>query len=117
MNIIEALSRDLNITNKQVESAISLINEGNTLAFIARYRKELTGSLSDEVLRELNKKYVYYKSINERAKTILDSMEAQGVLTDELKDQIPVYIYRDFAKWKVKQIGWSFSLDYGKTRY
>ena len=88
MNIIEALSRDLNITNKQVESAISLINEGNTLAFIARYRKELTGSLSDEVLRELNKKYVYYKSINERAKTILDSMEAQGVLTDELKDQI-----------------------------
>ena len=88
MNIIEALSRDLNITSKQVESAISLIDEGNTLAFIARYRKELTGSLSDEILRELNKKYVYYKSINERAKTILDSMEAQGVLTDELKDQI-----------------------------
>ena len=88
MNIIEALSRDLNITSKQVESAISLIDEVNTLAFIARYRKELTGSLSDEVLRELNKKYVYYKSINERAKTILDSMEAQGVLTDELKDQI-----------------------------
>lgn len=88
MNIIDTISQELNISTIQTKNAITLIQEGDTLAFIARYRKEVTQNLTDEQLRELNKKYVYYLSINERAKTILNSLNEQGVLTQELEYQI-----------------------------
>ena len=88
MDIAKVISEELDLSLDSVENAIKLINEGDTLAFISRYRKEATHNLTDEDLRELNKKYQYYLNLDDRAKTILDSLQAQGVLTDELKQQI-----------------------------
>ena len=88
MDIAKVISEELDLSLDSVENAIKLINEGDTLAFISRYRKEVTHNLTDEDLRELNKKYQYYLNLDDRAKTILDSLQAQGVLTDELKQQI-----------------------------
>lgn len=85
MKIHEIIAEELNLPLTKVESAIKLIDEGDTIAFIARYRKEVTGSLTDDDLRELSKKLVYYRALEDRANTILKSLEEQGVLTDELK--------------------------------
>ena len=67
---------------------MKLIDEGNTIPFIARYRKEVTGSLNDEVLRNLYERLTYLRNLEERKETVLNSIEEQGKLTDELKAQI-----------------------------
>ena len=88
MDIIKKLSTELKIGENQVKNTINLIDEGNTIPFIARYRKEVTGSLTDEVLRELDEKLRYYRSLEERKAEILRLIDEQGALTDELKEKI-----------------------------
>lgn len=86
--IIETLSKELNITTKQVRNVIKLINEGNTIPFIARYRKELTGSLDDEILRKFDTRLKYLRNLEDKKETVLKSIEEQGKLTEELKKDI-----------------------------
>ena len=88
MDIILKLSEELGIKKSQAEAAVKLIDEGNTIPFIARYRKEVTGSLNDEVLRNLYERLTYLRNLEERKETVLNSIEEQGKLTDELKAQI-----------------------------
>ncbi|MEG2640023.1 MAG: Tex family protein [Bacilli bacterium] len=88
MNINKIISEELNLEEKKIIAAVTLLDNGDTVPFIARYRKEVTGSLTDDDLRELEKKLNYYRSVNERAVTILKSLEEQGVLTDVLKSEI-----------------------------
>ena len=79
---------ELNIRPAQAETVIKLIDEGNTIPFIARYRKEMHGGLNDEVLRDLEERLVYLRNLQERKDTVLKSIEEQGKLTDELKAAI-----------------------------
>ena len=88
MDIILKLKDELKVEKWQVEAAVKLIDEGNTIPFIARYRKEVTGSLNDEVLRDLNDRLAYLRNLEERKEQVLSSIEEQGKLTDELKAQI-----------------------------
>lgn len=88
MDIIEKITEKLNVKRQQIESAVNLIDEGNTIPFIARYRKEATGSLDDEKLRELDEQLKYLRGLEERKTTVLSSIEEQGKLTDELKLKI-----------------------------
>lgn len=88
MNIIMQISSELGIRKDQVEATVKLIDEGNTIPFIARYRKEVTGSLDDELLRNLNERLEYLRNLEDRKKTILSSIEDQGKLSDDLKKQI-----------------------------
>lgn len=85
MDIISILTDELKVKKSQVEAAVKLIDEGNTIPFIARYRKEATGALNDEVLRNLNERLLYLRNLEDRKATILSSIEEQGKLTDELK--------------------------------
>ena len=88
MDIILKISEELGIRKNQTEAAAKLIDEGNTIPFIARYRKEVTGSLNDEVLRNLYERLTYLRNLEERKETVLGSIEEQGKLTEELKKQI-----------------------------
>ena len=88
MDIILKISEELGIRKNQTEAAVKLIDEGNTIPFIARYRKEVTGSLNDEVLRNLYERLTYLRNLEERKETVLGSIEEQGKLTEELKKQI-----------------------------
>ncbi len=88
MNIIKQISSELGIRYEQVDAAVKLIEEGNTIPFIARYRKEVTGSLDDEVLRSLNERLEYLKNLEDRKKTILTSIKEQDKLTGELEKEI-----------------------------
>ena len=88
MDIIAKISEELGIRKNQTEAAVKLIDEGNTIPFIARYRKEATGALNDEVLRNLYERLTYLRNLEERKETVLASIEEQGKLTDELKAQI-----------------------------
>ena len=88
MNINEQLATELGIKLGQVDATVKLIDEGNTIPFIARYRKEVTGSLNDEVLRNLYERLTYLRNLEERKEAVLASIEEQGKLTDELKAQI-----------------------------
>ena len=88
MDIILKLSEELQIKKGQVEAAVKLIDEGNTIPFIARYRKEATGALSDEVLRNLFDRLTYLRNLEDKKQTVLASIEEQGKLTEELKAQI-----------------------------
>ena len=88
MDIILKLSEELGIRKSQAEAAVKLIDEGNTIPFIARYRKEVTGSLNDEVLRNLYERLTYLRNLEERKETVLNSIEEQGKLTEELKTSI-----------------------------
>lgn len=87
-NIIQILSKELEIKPEQAKAAVDLIDEGNTIPFIARYRKEATGSLNDEILRDLFDRLNYLRSLEERKATILASIEEQGKLTAELSKAI-----------------------------
>ena len=84
MQIIETIAGKLGVKNWQVEAAVKLIDEGNTIPFIARYRKEATGTLTDEQLRELGESLAYLRSLEERKAKVMESIEAQGKLTEEL---------------------------------
>ena len=88
MQIIEMIALKLGVKNWQVEAAVKLIDEGNTIPFIARYRKEATGTLTDEQLRELGESLAYLRSLEERKAKVMESIEAQGKLTKELKASI-----------------------------
>lgn len=88
MDIIKKLSETLKIGENQVRNTVALIDDGNTIPFIARYRKEVTGSLTDEVLRDLDEKLRYFRSLEERKAEILRLIDEQGQLTDELREKI-----------------------------
>ena len=88
MDIIQKISEDLSLKKKQVEAAVQLLDEGNTVPFIARYRKELTSGLNDEELRNLEEKLQYLRKLEERRESILHSILEQGKLTEELKKEI-----------------------------
>lgn len=88
MKLFETLSREFEIRIAQAEAAVKLLDEGNTVPFIARYRKEATGGLSDEVLRNLAARLVTFRNLEERKETVLNSIEEQGELTAELKNAI-----------------------------
>ena len=88
MMIADTLSQELNIKTSQAESVIRLIDEGNTIPFIARYRKEVTGSLDDEILRKFDARLKYLRNLEEKKETVLNSIEEQGKLTEELKKAI-----------------------------
>ncbi len=88
MDIILKLKEELNVEKWQVEAAVKLIDEGNTIPFISRYRKEVTGSLNDEVLRNLNERLGYLRNLEEKKEQVLGSIEEQGKLTEELREKI-----------------------------
>lgn len=88
MDINQKLTEELDVKLWQVEAAVKLIDEGNTIPFISRYRKEVTGSLNDEQLRKLNERLMYLRNLEEKKEQVLSSIEEQGKLTEELKSQI-----------------------------
>lgn len=88
MNIINVIASELNVRNGQVEAAVKLIDEGCTIPFISRYRKEATGALNDEQLRNLDERLKYLRNLEEKKTQVLASIEEQGALTEELKAQI-----------------------------
>ncbi len=87
-NIITTLANELNVKTWQIEATIRLIDEGNTIPFIARYRKEATGSLNDETLRLLDDRLAYLRNLDERKNQVIAAIEEQGKLTDELRKKI-----------------------------
>lgn len=88
MDIIKVLHEELGIQLWQAEAAVKLIDEGNTIPFIARYRKEITGSLDDEVLRNLHERLTYLRNLEDKKAQVLSSIEEQGKLTEALKKEI-----------------------------
>ena len=88
MDILNKLRDELKVERWQVEAAVKLIDEGNTIPFISRYRKEVTGSLNDEVLRELDERLRYLRNLEEKKESVIASIGEQGKLTDELKEKI-----------------------------
>ena len=88
MNINKFLTEEFELKLEQIDAFTSLVDEGNTIPFIARYRKEVTGSLDDEILRKINDRRNYLLNLEERKETVLKSIEEQGKLTDELKKEI-----------------------------
>ena len=88
MDIIKTLQQELNIRYSQAEAAVKLIDEGNTIPFIARYRKEATGSLNDEVLRALDERLRYLRNLEEKKEQVISTIREQGKLTEELERQI-----------------------------
>ena len=108
MNIVEIIANELNIKKYQVEKTIELIDSGNTIPFIARYRKEVTGGLSDEVLRNLDERLKYLRNLEARKVEVKTSIENQGKLTDEIVKNLEIAktlsevedIYRPFKQKK-----------------
>ena len=88
MNIFETLAKELNITLAQVEKTVALIDEGNTIPFIARYRKEVTGSLDDEILRKFDERLNYLRNIEKRREEVTELIRAQDKLTPEIEEAI-----------------------------
>ena len=88
MDILQKMTEELKVQKWQVEAAVKLIDEGNTIPFISRYRKEATGSLDDEQLRNLHERLTYLRNLEEKKEQVLHSIEEQGQLTEELKDNI-----------------------------
>lgn len=88
MSIIERLAAEFSLKLQQVENTVALIDEGNTIPFIARYRKEATGGLSDVILRDLEERLTYLRNLDERKEEVIRLIEEQGKLTDELKEKI-----------------------------
>ena len=88
MDINQKLTEELNVKRWQTDAAVNLIDEGNTIPFISRYRKEATGSLNDEQLRKLHERLVYLRNLEEKKEQVISSIEEQGKMTEELKAQI-----------------------------
>ena len=88
MDIITTLAKELQIKPEQAGAAVKLIDEGNTIPFIARYRKEVTGALNDEILRDLHERLEYLRNLEEKKQQVISSIEDQGKMTEELKTQI-----------------------------
>ena len=88
MDIIQALKEELQIGRNQVEAAVKLIDEGNTIPFIARYRKEMHGTTDDQTIRAIADRLAYLRGLDERKAAVVSAIEAQGKLTDELSAAI-----------------------------
>lgn len=88
MNINHIIANELSVKLWQVDAAIKLIDEGNTIPFIARYRKPVTGELNDEQLRTLDERLKYLRNLEEKKKTVVDSITEQGKMTDEIMSKI-----------------------------
>ena len=88
MDVIQRIAEELSVNSKQVSAAVALLDEGATVPFISRYRKEVTGGLDDTQLRQLEERLGYLRELNERRKTILDSIRSQDKLTPELEKAI-----------------------------
>ena len=88
MDINQKITEELGVKKWQVDAAVSLIDEGNTIPFIARYRKEATGTLDDEQLRKLHERLMYLRNLEEKKEQVLSSIEEQGKMTEELRKQI-----------------------------
>lgn len=88
MDIIKKIAQEIGCRDSQVEAAVKLIDEGNTIPFIARYRKEATGSLNDEQLRLLHERLVYLRNLEDKKAQVIASIEEQGKLTDQLRADI-----------------------------
>ena len=88
MDILQTIKEELQVEKWQVEAAVKLIDEGNTIPFISRYRKEATGSLNDEQLRDLHERLQYLRNLEDKKQQVLGSIEEQGQLTQELRDRI-----------------------------
>ena len=88
MDINKKIAEELEVKLWQVEAAVGLIDEGNTIPFISRYRKEVTGSLNDEQLRILDERLKYLRNLEEKKEQVISTIEEQGKLTEELKAQI-----------------------------
>ncbi|MCQ2554744.1 MAG: RNA-binding transcriptional accessory protein [Clostridia bacterium] len=88
MDIIQKLAKEFNVRVNQVDETVKLIDEGNTIPFIARYRKEVTGGLTDVILRDLNERLVYLRGLEERKEEVIRLIDEQGKLTEDLKNEI-----------------------------
>ena len=99
MNIIETLAKEFSLKVSQVEATVGLIDDGNTIPFIARYRKEVTGSLDDTVLRNLDERLKYLRNLEERKEEVRSLIEAQGKLTDEIVEALNK---AQIVVWEVK---------------
>ena len=88
MDINQRLTEELDVKRWQIDAAVQLIDEGNTIPFISRYRKEATVDLNDEQLRKLYERLVYLRNLEEKKEQVISSIEEQGKLTEELKKQI-----------------------------
>ena len=86
--IISEISKNLAISKKQVEVVLTLLSEGNTIPFIARYRKEATGALDEEVIRKINEVYEYQENLLKRKEDVIRLIDEKGLLTEELKTSI-----------------------------
>ena len=87
-NIINEISKELNVKNTQIESVLKLLSEGNTIPFIARYRKEATGALDEEQIRKINEYYEYEVNLLKRKEDVIRLIDEKGLLTDEIKNNI-----------------------------
>ena len=88
MDIIKKISEEIGCRTSQTEAAVKLIDEGNTIPFIARYRKEATGALNDEQLRTLHERLTYLRNLEDKKAQVIASIEEQGKLTPELRAEI-----------------------------
>ena len=87
-NIIEDIAKDLNIKNFQIEAVLKLLEEGSTIPFIARYRKEVTGALDEEQIRGISEVYEYQVNLLKRKEDVIRLIDEKGMLTDEIRDNI-----------------------------
>lgn len=99
MDIIQALKEELQIGRNQVEAAVKLIDEGNTIPFIARYRKEATGSLNDEVLRQLDERLRYLRNLEDKKEQVIGAIRAQEKLTPAWRNRSAMR--RRWLRWKI----------------
>ena len=90
MDINQKLTEELDVNRWQIDAAVTLIDEGNTIPFISRYRKEATGSLNDEQLRKLHERLLYLRNLEEKKEQVISSIEEQGKMTEELKEKIGI---------------------------
>ncbi|RDY25352.1 RNA-binding transcriptional accessory protein, partial [Romboutsia weinsteinii] len=88
MNINEILKKEFNLRDEQINNTLKLIDEGNTIPFIARYRKEMTGEMSDVILRQLHERLTYLRNLQSRKEDVNRIIEEQGKLTEEIKKNI-----------------------------
>ena len=92
MDMNQVLAAELNVKPWQVEAAVKLIDEGNTIPFISRYRKEATGELNDEQLRKLYERLVYLRNLEEKKEQVISSIEEQGKLTEEFGSPVQEFV-------------------------
>ena len=88
MDILQKLTQEFSLKPWQAENTVKLIDDGNTIPFIARYRKEATGSLDDQLLRNLSDRLTYLRNMEEQKEKIIDSIEEQELMTDEIRKSI-----------------------------